>query len=59
MNADYCKANPDAAARIIRSLKQENDELRAALSKAKACLKLEGYKATSTFIVEIDALLRK
>ena len=59
MNADCCKANPDTAARCIRSLKQENDELRAALSKAKACLKLEGYKATSAFIVEIDALLRK
>ena len=43
---------------VIADLKRENAELRQALGKAKAWLKLEGYKATSDGIRQIDAVLK-
>ncbi len=43
----------------IDTLADENVNLRLALGRAKARLKLEGYKATSRGIREIDELLRK
>jgi hypothetical protein len=63
--SEWCRLRPLQASLCIhelqieyKNLKNENAELRRVLGSAKAWLKLEGYKATSAGIREIDAVLK-